>query len=140
MTNWTRILTILALLTTFTLATNSTGGDFYLKLKKCRYCKMGTTHSLMMFLKYDKGKFDKFDLRLSFQIEDGSGPQIAKVDLEGNELDTTPIDGMNLKQLREVIFNYGIQPKEALRDADFLEDQWKAHLKAKNIDYSQHDL
>ena len=47
-------------------ATNSQGGNFYLKLKKCRYCKEGTTHTMMMFLKYDKSNFDRFDLRLSF--------------------------------------------------------------------------
>lgn len=48
------------------LSKNSTGGDFFLKLKKCRFCKKGTTHTLMMFLKYDKKHFNSFDLRLQF--------------------------------------------------------------------------
>lgn len=65
---------------------------------------------------------------------------IAKYNLKGEELETTDITGLNLKQLREVISKYGIEPETSLRDADQLEKEWRAHLESKNVDWESHDL
>ena len=58
------------LITLFFLAviqlTSVTASGNYVQLNKCRYCRQGTTHSLMMFLKYDKPSFDSSKLKLEF--------------------------------------------------------------------------
>ena len=130
------ILTIFAI-STSALANIASSPNFgKVEFRKCRYCAEGLTQDMLMFMKYDLPRYNKAQLKLKFQIEDGQKPQMAVVDKEGNDLETHDITGFTLAKFRALLEQIGLEPIKALISVEEATDDWKklhAHLEETDL-------